>query len=76
MEHARCKTCDAEIIWARTERGKLMPLDAEPAERPSGVFRLEVREGKEPLIFSAFGDPVYISHFATCPYADQHRRRS
>lgn len=28
----KCRSCGAEIYWAKTEAGKLMPVDAEPAE--------------------------------------------
>lgn len=27
---AKCKSCQAEILWATTRKGKLMPLDALP----------------------------------------------
>lgn len=26
---ARCRSCEAEIVWAQTTSGKLMPLDAD-----------------------------------------------
>jgi hypothetical protein len=66
---SRCRSCDAEIIWAVTPKGKRIPLDAEPAERPAGLFRLE---GENAI--SVAGEPVYLSHFVTCPNAAQHRR--
>lgn len=73
---ANCRSCGAEIIWARTVAGRLIPLDAEPAERPKGIFRLEeaLLDGGPQIAISAASDPVYISHFATCPHADEHRR--
>jgi hypothetical protein len=73
MTISRCRSCNAAIIWAKTESGKTMPLDAEPAGRPSGVFRIEYRNGYAHAI-SVAGEPVYVSHFATCPNAAQHRR--
>lgn len=51
-----------------------MPLDAEPAERPTGLYQLLEQPDQTFLAFSAAGMPVYISHFATCPNADQHRK--
>ena len=41
----RCKTeeCHASIVWARTNTGKLMPVDAEPVE--GGNVRLYARQG-------------------------------
>jgi hypothetical protein len=68
---ATCRSCGAAIIWAETVNGKKMPLDADPAERPNGLFRLE---GDKAI--SVSGEPVYISHFVTCPNAAQHRRAS
>jgi hypothetical protein len=74
---SRCRSCQAEIVWAVTDTGKRMPLDAEPvsaAHRPSGLFVLD-EGGEHPLAFTlAAGQPLYRSHFATCPNADQHRK--
>jgi hypothetical protein len=67
-----CKSCGAEIIWAVTENGKRMPLDAQPINRPS-CFVLNDREDP-PVAVVAKGPSVYVSHFATCPNADQHRK--
>lgn len=73
---SKCRSCDAELVWAVTVNGKRIPLDAEPAERPQGLFRLEAppRVGEAPLAVSVAGEYVYISHFATCPNADEHRK--
>ena len=72
---ASCRSCGAEILWAETVNGKRIPLDAEPAERPQGVFKLIERPGNPtPLATSAATEPVYLSHFVTCPNADEWRR--
>jgi hypothetical protein len=60
---AQCRTCSAVIVWGITENGKRVPLDP-----------LEKR-----YIFPGDGDLVvmvdtHLSHFATCPQADQHRK--
>ena len=77
-----CRSCGAQIIWARTERGKRMPLDAEPVvdvtARGLFVLREKTNPGG-PLALAAWGldcftDRHYQSHFATCPNADNHRR--
>jgi hypothetical protein len=74
-----CRSCGADIIWARTERGSKMPLDAEPVTEGQHRFVLRDRSSSEgPLAIAAWGldpktDPHYVSHFATCPNADQHR---
>jgi len=43
---ARCRSCDKQVLWCITPKGKRMPVD---------------RDG--------------VSHFATCPAADQWRRK-
>jgi hypothetical protein len=63
----RCRSCNAAIIWATTENGKSMPLDAAPVAQV-GVFMFDNGYAKAP-------PKVYRSHFATCPNADQHRKR-
>lgn len=54
----RCKSCHARIIWFKTSAGKNMPVDADTVEADD-----------EDLDLSR-----HVSHFATCPDADRHRR--
>ncbi len=63
---ATCRSCGAAIVWAVTENGKRMPLDAKPEKRL-------VREGRQepPLVRVV---DTYTSHFTSCPNADQHRK--
>jgi hypothetical protein len=71
-------------LWARTERERRMPLDAEPyaGDDPRGLFVLRDENSLEgPLAIAvppaAFADErLYRSHFATCPHAAQHRKAS
>ena len=72
MNTAKCRSCGAEIIWAQTEFGKLMPMDAEPTILP-GAFTLESQDGTSTKRARLVGR-YYISHFATCPNAAEHRR--
>jgi hypothetical protein len=62
-----------------------MPVDAEP--RPDGNIKLEYeREGifaiyvgkpdQDTLFESKTGAERYVSHFATCPNADQFRKKT
>ena len=75
-----CRSCRAPIRWVGTESGKMMPLDAEPyvGDDPRGLFVIRTGGGKVTAIATspdAFpGEPVYRSHFATCPNASEHRR--
>lgn len=68
-----CSTCGAPIWWAVTEAGKGIPIDAEP--RPDGNMVLGDKGMRPHLpLFDDDAMPRYVSHFATCPQADQHRR--
>lgn len=68
----RCRSCDAPIEWAITEKGRRIPLD--PGVHPDGN-----------LVIGGDGIAVYIapdgltparrSHFVSCPNAARHRRR-
>jgi len=60
----QCRTCQAAIIWAVTVSGKRMPLDAKPEVR----FILNEDTG------TTSARKTYMSHFATCPNAAQHRK--
>lgn len=75
MKLGHCGSCAAPIIWTRTERGKNMPVDADPVIATRG-FRLE-EEGAVVLAkFTArpeLHEKLYVAHWATCPDADQHR---
>jgi len=74
---SQCRSCGAPIIWADTEHGNRMPLDADPV-RPEGkntfVLRGDVAVAVPPLIY--MDEPHHVTHFATCPHADQHRRNA
>jgi hypothetical protein len=91
VPEAKCKSCDATIIWAHVKKkdgtpGK-MPFDPEP--RDDGTHRMTMREEDGVAIVHAFwvapkarpavmaeGSNLRTSHFATCPNADDHRRKS
>lgn len=68
-----CRSCGAEILWAVTENGKRIPLDADPSiVKTPGAF--ELRGDDPPLAIAARSRRVFVSHFATCPHAAQHRK--
>jgi hypothetical protein len=74
---SRCRSCEAPILWARTEKGRRIPLDPEPYDGPDprGLFLLRA-DGLAIAVSpgDALGEPVYRSHFASCPDAALHRR--
>jgi hypothetical protein len=55
----RCSSCRAQIIWFKTGTGKNMPVDADTVEPEDEELDLARHK----------------SHFATCPNANQHRRK-
>jgi len=67
MTGALCRSCQAEIRWITTEAGRQAPVDARPEKRFIIEDRLAGEVGR--LV------DAYVSHFATCPDADQHRTR-
>lgn len=68
---ATCRSCGAPIRWENTVTGRKMPLDAEPVlEVGRGVFSLN----EDDLLVAEAARPLFRSHFATCPNADEHRK--
>ena len=76
---ATCRSCGAEIRWAITETGERMPLDADPVGSvKAGLFTITVEtvDGEERVeARSVRPARFYVSHFATCPNAETHRKR-
>ena len=83
---SKCNSCGSDIKWIKTEAGKNMPVDVELiAVKPSQAGNIiivtdsgrVVKGFKIDLAELATGTAIagHISHFATCPFATQHRRR-
>ena len=80
---SHCRGCGKQIAFIKTEKGKTMPVDPEPeyfipAGGPNTYVMIDgsIKRGRKP----DDGDKeeswiVYISHFATCPKADDFRKR-
>lgn len=83
MRAASCRSCGEQIVWAETVNGKRVPMDVDPVPDLPGamLFRLTEFPDREGFL-AEFVKPadrgrepeLYVSHFATCPNADQHRR--
>lgn len=79
-EGARCRSCNAAVVWAHTEKGKAMPLDPEP--RPDGNIRMQTEAGEQIAYYDKKSEteslfdtgPRYVSHFATCPESREWRK--
>lgn len=80
-----CKSCEKEILWATTTREKALCLDLEPNDAGVWIVRLQCAEGggvRVRCFRRAQGQPLEpgekrrTSHWATCPNAEQHRRKA
>ncbi len=73
---AKCKSCQAEIIWVLTHKGNRACIDAAPAENGNLVLEMSDEGGTtrpvDPLLDKP---PYYISHHATCPQGPDWRMK-
>lgn len=73
---AHCSSCKQKIYWAETEKRRRIPVDPYPVK--GGNIVLVERPHLEPLAVYVKKDPDiahFVSHFATCPNAAQHRKK-
>lgn len=79
---SECKTCHRPITWTtNVVTGKRMPVDPTPTEA-GNIILLSGNDGPESRVLTKAelearptSAGLYVSHFATCASADQHRRR-
>jgi hypothetical protein len=76
---SECRSCGAAIIWTKTQKGKNMPVDAEPSS--AGNYALQ-EDAPAPLAVRLANDaaatytgPKHQSHFETCPDAKRWSKR-
>lgn len=80
---AKCKSCGNPLIWVQLKSGKMHPCDPALVQfwaNPNARGSVVTQQGE--VVHCDFDGPLeemtdvgYISHFATCPNAAQHRRR-
>lgn len=81
-----CRSCGAVIVWTFTPKGRRMPLDPESVSDGNVIVTGHIQGGKDhgtPTVTVLRagelplqpGEPLYVSHFSTCPQAAQHRRK-
>lgn len=83
MNPNACGSCDAPIVWARTQRGERMPVDAAPDPERGNVMltgraphlRAGVLSRGQAAGARAVGQELHTAHFVNCPHAGAHRRR-
>lgn len=68
---ATCRGCGRKILWARTEDGKAIPLDA-----VAPVYEAHEAESAErgDTLIARRATTSYVSHFVTCPKRDEFRK--
>lgn len=76
----KCRSCGAEIVWITMQSGKKMPCDAGTGHYradPKGSATFVTENGLTMRGEPDFdGETVgYVSHFETCPQAEEFRRR-
>jgi hypothetical protein len=62
----KCDGCDAKILWAKTAEGKEIPLHPRPP-----TYRVRLGALGPIAEKTTEDEPVYVSHFATCPNASK-----
>ncbi|MEU5939392.1 hypothetical protein ABZ807_09395 [Micromonospora sp. NPDC047548] len=75
----QCRTCQAPIIWAVTDRDKDMPVDAQPSDKGNVALSVDdkgrVRARVVPAHLAFGRKDLRLSHFVGCPDAPKWRRR-
>lgn len=54
-----CRACNKEIVFLKTESGKLIPVDKETTDSADEYFDRD----------------RHVTHFRTCPKANQFRKK-
>jgi hypothetical protein len=65
LDPGTCRSCGAPIFFVAMTSGKRMPLN----QTPKKAVIIDKATGQGSI------QDAYTSHFATCPKADQHRRK-
>lgn len=76
---AECRSCGAKVLWVTMAgTGKANPLDAEPSDKGNVEVTYDTGQPVGTVVTNEdrlFPVPLYLSHFATCPDAESHRRK-
>ncbi len=88
MEVKKCKACGADIVWVKTKSGRAMPCDAKKVDYQKNykgskvivtdegdVVRGEIITPTASGLQMIIDGQGYISHFATCPCAEQFKKK-
>lgn len=79
MRLAYCRSCECPIVWTITEKGKNMPVDADPVAADRGFRLIDQGDGVPPLARWCArpeeAERIYVSHFGTCEHASAWKGR-
>ncbi len=67
---ARCKSCGAPIVWAKTTSNKAAPFELDP----NGAWHIVNGVASSAVGFD-IAATTYTNHFATCEQASSWRKR-
>lgn len=80
-----CRSCGCQIMWIKTKAGKNMPVNPQfisyrrPADGEKAKEKIVTPDGDVVSANTVDHEDAegygYISHFATCPGAANHRKR-
>jgi hypothetical protein len=71
-----CRSCGADIRWAKTAKNKSIPVDPVPVADGNLMLVDEGNGVTRALpITGGYNGVAHKSHFATCPYSGEHRKR-
>ena len=75
-----CRSCGGPVAWAVTRAGKRLPVNPEPQAKGNLSIEQDGSKLRAALLLSdardaarRAGQPLYTSHFATCPDANAWR---
>lgn len=75
VQVTRCRSCDESIVWMKTAAGKNIPVDADSIDEDTLEFVHNEQAGRPDYRSPVFDPDEHVTHFRTCPNADEHRRR-
>ena len=64
----KCKSCGELVFWVISTRGATIPIN----QQQSVDGNIRIVDGT--ALVGTKGSGPYVSHFATCPHANKHRR--
>ena len=75
-ESGKCALCDATILWANSEAGHVLVVDAEPSPQGDIIIKDGVGHVTTGDLWEQFhGGTRYRQHAATCPRQKKGKKK-